>query len=116
MRRSLGASQRRVAVLLRNLYIQGEPDPLAVILGATSLDEVMAGIDGLARATAQNERLATRGDAAGAASRAAARDLAGSATAWTAPVRRRARGTRRLAAAVAGQRADGRGDPPAGGR
>ena len=59
MRRSLDASQRRVAVLLRNLYIQGEPDPLAVILGATSLDEVMAGIDGLARATAQNERLAT---------------------------------------------------------
>ena len=44
--------------LLRQLYIQGEPDPIAVILGATSIDEVMTGIEGLSRATAQNERLA----------------------------------------------------------
>ena len=57
VRRSLLASQQRVAVLLRALYIQGEPDPISVILGATSLDEAMAGIEGLSRATAQNERL-----------------------------------------------------------
>jgi 3D (Asp-Asp-Asp) domain-containing protein len=57
VRRSLSASQERVAVLLRNLYVQGEPDPIAVILGATSLDEAMAGIEGLSRATALNERL-----------------------------------------------------------
>lgn len=57
VRRSLNASQERVAVLLRELYIQGEPDPISVILGATSLDEAMAGIEGLSRATAQNERL-----------------------------------------------------------
>jgi len=37
VRRSLDASQRRVATLLRQLYIQGEPDPIAVILGATSI-------------------------------------------------------------------------------
>jgi peptidoglycan DL-endopeptidase CwlO len=57
VRRSLSASQKRVAMLLRDLYAQGEPDPLAVILGATSLDEAMAGIEGLSRATALNERL-----------------------------------------------------------
>lgn len=57
VRRSLIASQRRVAALLRDLYVQGEPDPIAVILGATSLDEAMAGIEGLSRATALNQRL-----------------------------------------------------------
>ena len=57
VRRSLKASQDRVAALLRALYIQGEPDPLSVILGATSLEEAVAGIDGLTRATAQNRRL-----------------------------------------------------------
>jgi 3D (Asp-Asp-Asp) domain-containing protein len=57
VRRSLSASQARVAVLLRDLYVQGEPDPIAVILGATSLDEAMAGIEGLSRATVLNERL-----------------------------------------------------------
>ena len=55
--RSLKASQERVATLLRALYIQGEPDPISVILGATSLDEAVAGIEGLSRATAQNRRL-----------------------------------------------------------
>ena len=44
-------------MLLRDLYVHGEADPIAVILGATSLDEAMAGIEGLARATALNERL-----------------------------------------------------------
>ena len=58
VRRSLTASQRRIGALLRQLYIQGEPDPIAVILGATSIEEVMTGIDGLARAAVQNERLA----------------------------------------------------------
>lgn len=57
VRRSLRASQQRVATLLRVLYIQGEPDPISVILGATSLDEAIAGIEGLSRATAQNRRL-----------------------------------------------------------
>ena len=57
VRRSLQASQHRVAALLRQLYIQGEPDPISVILGAVSLDEAVAGIEGLTRATAQNERL-----------------------------------------------------------
>ena len=58
VRLSLHASQKRVAALLRDLYVQGEPDPISVILGATSLDEAVAGIEGLSRATALNERLA----------------------------------------------------------
>lgn len=57
VRRSLRASQERVAALLRELYVQGEPDPIAVVLGATSLEEAMAGIEGLSRAAAQSEQL-----------------------------------------------------------
>jgi 3D (Asp-Asp-Asp) domain-containing protein len=62
VRLSLAASRNRVATLLRELYVQGEPDPLAVILGATSLDEAIAGIEGLARATALNEHLAVEAE------------------------------------------------------
>jgi 3D (Asp-Asp-Asp) domain-containing protein len=104
VRRSLHASQRRIAALLRALYIRGEPDPIAVILGATTLDEVMTGIEGLSRATAQNQRLARE-----AAEKddllsklrlelAAPRDRLDSARAAA-----RA-GTARLAAAASGQR------------
>jgi 3D (Asp-Asp-Asp) domain-containing protein len=57
VQQSLAASQARVASLLRDLYVQGEPDPIAVILGAASLDEALTGIEELARATALNERL-----------------------------------------------------------
>ena len=71
VRRSLDASQRRIGALLRQLYIEGEPDPIAVILGATTLDEVMTGIDGLTRATAQNERLARGSGREGPAARRA---------------------------------------------
>jgi peptidoglycan DL-endopeptidase CwlO len=58
VRRSLRASQARVARTLRALYIAGDPDPLAVLLGSASLDEVVEGIESLQRATAQNRRLA----------------------------------------------------------
>jgi 3D (Asp-Asp-Asp) domain-containing protein len=57
VQQSLVASQARVASLLRDLYVRGEPDPIAVILGAASLDEALTGIEELARATALNERL-----------------------------------------------------------
>ena len=104
VRRSLAASQRRIGALLRQLYIQGEPDPIAVILGATSIDEVMTGIEGLSRATAQNERLAREAAEKGRrltelrATLTAQRDRLDSA-------REAARaGTARLAAAVSGQR------------
>lgn len=60
VRRSLATSQIRIATLLRDLYVRGEPDAIAIVFGATSLDEAMTGIDGLKRATALNERLAAQ--------------------------------------------------------
>ena len=57
VRRSLAASQVRIASLLRDLYVQGEPDAIAIVFGATSLDEAITGIEGLKRATSLNERL-----------------------------------------------------------
>lgn len=57
VRRSLVATQRRIAALLRALYVQGQPDAISIVLGATSLDEVLDGIDALRRATRSNERL-----------------------------------------------------------
>jgi len=104
VRRSLAASQQRVAALLRDLYIQGEPDPIAVILGATSLDEAVAGIEGLSRATALNERL-------GVEAEQRTRRLARLRAGLTAQRERldaarneARRGATRLAMAVAGQR------------
>ena len=115
VRRSLAASQQRVAILLRDLYVQGEPDPIAVILGATSLDEAMAGIEGLSRATAQNERL---GDEAEQRARRLARLRADLAARRASLDRARTEArTRRRAARRRRRRAarDGRGAPPAPG-
>ena len=56
--RSLAASQERVARTLRDLYVYGEADPIAAVLGATSLDEALTAIDSLERAATQNMRLA----------------------------------------------------------
>lgn len=56
--RSLAASQSRLARVLRLLYIQGDVDPIAVILGAASLDELVTGLESLDRAADQNKRLA----------------------------------------------------------
>ncbi len=104
VRRSLAASQKRVAVLLRDLYVQGEPDPISVILGATSLDEAVAGIEGLSRATALNERLAIE---AGQKSRRLGRlqvRLAHQRASLNLSRSAARDGAERLAAAVAGRR------------
>lgn len=104
VRRSLRASQKRVAVLLRELYVQGEPDPISVILGATSLDEAVAGIEGLSRATALNERL---GNEAGQRARQLGRlrvRLAGQRAILDTSRSAARAGAERLAAAVTGRR------------
>ncbi|MDX6510989.1 MAG: hypothetical protein QOE36_493 [Gaiellaceae bacterium] len=49
VRHALTISEQRLAFRLRQLYEQDQADPLAIILGASSLDEVMTGIDGLQR-------------------------------------------------------------------
>jgi 3D (Asp-Asp-Asp) domain-containing protein len=58
LRRSAAAVERRVHRTLRALYVEGDVDPVAVILGATSLDAAMEGIDSLRHATGQQRRLA----------------------------------------------------------
>ena len=52
---TLARAQSQLGDRVRDLYIAGEPDPLAVVLGASSLDEVVAGIDDLRRAASQNQ-------------------------------------------------------------
>jgi 3D (Asp-Asp-Asp) domain-containing protein len=51
-------TQAQLAVLVRALYEQPDQgDPLAVLLGASSLDEALAGLDSLSRAAGQNNRI-----------------------------------------------------------
>jgi peptidoglycan DL-endopeptidase CwlO len=48
-RDGLRVSQRRLADRVRALYEQGKPEPLAVILGAESLDDAVLGVEHLTR-------------------------------------------------------------------
>lgn len=58
VRGSLEIVERRVAETLRALYVEGDrADPIAVLLGAESLDAALEGLDGLAYAVRQNRRL-----------------------------------------------------------
>ena len=59
---ALAVSQRHLAQQIRALYEQGDTDPLAVILGSTSLSDALATIDDLSRAARQSRRavVATR--------------------------------------------------------
>lgn len=44
-----------LAARLRQLYIEGDVDPLAVLLGAQSIDEVVSALDGLDRLASQDK-------------------------------------------------------------
>src|SRR5207245_1729100 len=55
----LRVSQRQLALRLRTLYEQQDADPLAVVLGAQSLEEAIAGLDDLSRTAQQNKRVAS---------------------------------------------------------
>jgi 3D (Asp-Asp-Asp) domain-containing protein len=48
-RDGLRISQRRLADRVRALYEQGKPEPLAVILGAESIDQAVSGVEHLGR-------------------------------------------------------------------
>lgn len=69
VQRSLAASQSRVARILRDLYVEGDVDPVAVIFGAGSLDELVTGIESLGRAAEQNRLLARQAGVRAAALR-----------------------------------------------
>ena len=73
IRRSLATTQQRITTLLRRLYVEGSPEPVAVLLGARSLPAVLEGIDGLERATRLNRRLATEAQLRGGGAPAGAR-------------------------------------------
>jgi 3D (Asp-Asp-Asp) domain-containing protein len=59
-RHNLRTSQRQLALLVHALYEQQTNDPLAVMLGAQSLEEALGTLDDLARASEQNNQIATR--------------------------------------------------------
>lgn len=63
-RRSLGAAQRGLAHRLRTLYEQGEVEPLAVLLGAESLDEAVTRIENLELMASEDEAFIARAEAA----------------------------------------------------
>lgn len=57
-RTALHASESQLAELVRALYEQsGATDPLAILLGAGSLDEALTGLDSLSRAAGENNRI-----------------------------------------------------------
>jgi 3D (Asp-Asp-Asp) domain-containing protein len=56
---NLEASQRILGDRLRTLYEEGEPDAIAVLLGATSLDDAVTRLDELERSARQGAQAAT---------------------------------------------------------
>ena len=56
-KQALLASQTELASLIRTLYQQPGSDPLAILLGAESLEEAFAGLDGISRAAGENSRI-----------------------------------------------------------
>jgi peptidoglycan DL-endopeptidase CwlO len=54
-RSGFDTAQAQLAARLRQLYLEGDVDPLAVLLGAQSLDEVISALDGLDRLATQDK-------------------------------------------------------------
>lgn len=75
-RRALRASQHQLAERLHVLYVQGETDAVAILLGAESLDDALDALDELNRTASLNESVIAQTLAARKALRALARTLA----------------------------------------
>jgi 3D (Asp-Asp-Asp) domain-containing protein/peptidoglycan hydrolase CwlO-like protein len=56
-RRSLAAAQRALSQRLQELYEQGDSDPVAVVLGASSVDDALSSLDSLDRIADQDRRV-----------------------------------------------------------
>src|SRR3954451_8837457 len=69
-------SQARLGARLRQLYEQGNVEPLEIVFGAKSLDEALTNLDSLSRATGQGEDILRELTAARASASSAARTLA----------------------------------------
>ncbi|HEY3187015.1 MAG TPA: hypothetical protein VGJ70_06050, partial [Solirubrobacteraceae bacterium] len=63
-RATLRGAQRLLAIRLRTLYEAGDTDPLAVVLGASSLQEALDGLDGPGFAAQQDRRIIAQSVAA----------------------------------------------------
>lgn len=63
-RRTLAVSQQRLAERLRILYEQGDTDPMTVLVGATSVDEAISGLENLHRAAGQDQAVIEQARAA----------------------------------------------------
>jgi peptidoglycan DL-endopeptidase CwlO len=59
-RSTLTSAQGFLAKRLREIYEQGQADPLAVLLGAESLQDALDGLDGLRLAAEQDRQVVTR--------------------------------------------------------
>lgn len=84
-RRTLAVSQQRLADRLRALYEQGETDPLAVLVGAKSIDEAITGLENVHRIAGQDRRVIEEAKVArhrliGATQRLAAKEAEARAT------------------------------------
>jgi 3D (Asp-Asp-Asp) domain-containing protein len=80
-KRGTQLSQARLGSRLRQLYEQGNVEPLEIVFGAKSLDEALTNLDSLSRMTGQGEDIlrelkAARISASAAASKLAAQDAA----------------------------------------
>jgi 3D (Asp-Asp-Asp) domain-containing protein/peptidoglycan hydrolase CwlO-like protein len=56
-KRAVSASQTELSALVRALYQRPGNDPLAVLLGASSLEEALSALDGISRAAGRNNRI-----------------------------------------------------------
>jgi 3D (Asp-Asp-Asp) domain-containing protein/peptidoglycan hydrolase CwlO-like protein len=75
-RESMAAAHGQLGERLRQLYIEGDVDPLAVLLGAESLDDALAALDGLNRLADQDQHIIEELTSARAALRTAIARLA----------------------------------------
>jgi 3D (Asp-Asp-Asp) domain-containing protein len=57
-RQNARVADRRIAVLVRNLYEQQTSDPLAIVLGAQSLDDAITTLDDLNRSAQSHHQIA----------------------------------------------------------
>ena len=53
-RADVAEAERRLGLRLSDLYVQGEVDPIAVLLAAESLDDALSAVDGLTRMADQD--------------------------------------------------------------
>ena len=75
LQRMLRAAESRLSERLRELYVEDDPDPLAVLLGATSLDEALATLENLGHFARQDAEIVEEVKKARGAVRRATREL-----------------------------------------